>query len=116
MIRFLENGGKLDLITCEIFKESGMHFERQKEVEKKIHDMALKGKSKRNLKRDTLIIKHLAWGLISEHIKLNEKGCGVYMKRIGKSSIVSPIWVNNKKDYKSLDKMFEYYWRKAKKV
>ena len=32
------------------------------------------------------------------------------MKRIGKSSIVSSIWISEENDYNSLEKIFEYYW------
>jgi len=102
--KFLNNGGIIKLITCEPFEGAGMHSKRQMEVENKLKEMestSQKGK---------IEIKHLQWGLISEHIKLNDTNQGMYMKRIAKSSIVAPIWVEGEDDCKVLEDIFDYYW------
>jgi hypothetical protein len=98
--KFIKAGGKVELITCEKFTEAGMHSNRQEEIEAKLDDIF----------KDHIQIRYLPWGAISEHIKLNDRNKGMYMKRIAKSPIVAPIWMDNEKDCDLLRKMFDYYW------
>lgn len=100
--KFLSMGGKIKLIVCERFPDAGMHDKRQVEVSEKLKALYPK-----------IQIRYLPWDLISEHIKVNNKN-GMYMKRIAKSPIVAPVWVDNSYDLKLLEEKFEYYWNIAK--
>jgi len=103
IIKFLNKIEEVQLITCEKFENAGMHSKRQNDIEAKLISMF----------GNKIKIKYLPWERISEHIKLNDKGQGMYMKRIGKSSVVAPVWINNKHDGEVLSKMFDYYWETA---
>jgi hypothetical protein len=101
----LKNIEKLELITCEKFVNAGIHSKRQNFIEEKLKSMF----------GDKMEIRYLPWEAISEHIKLNDKGQGMYMKRIGKSSVVAPVWLNNNSDINLLCNMFKNYWNEAKR-
>ena len=101
--KFLRNGGELKLITCEKFDDAGLHSDRQDKVEAVLKMMV-------ESTPGHICIRYLPWGDISEHIKLNDHDNGMYMKRIAKSSIVAPVWVDGKEGCDLLTKMFEYYW------
>ena len=103
---FLKNGGEIKLITCEKFKDAGMHSERQEYIEQELEKMV-------NEYGGRIKMKYLSWEEISEHIRLNDKSEGIYMKRMTKSPTVAPVWVEEEEDYKMLEKMFDYYWDKA---
>jgi len=103
---FLKNGGEIKLITCEKFKDAGMHSERQEYIEQELEKMV-------NEYGGRIKMKYLSWEEISEHIRLNDKSEGIYMKRMTKSPTVAPVWVEEREDYELLEKMFDYYWDKA---
>lgn len=103
---FLDNGGRIELITCKKFKNAGMHTVRQENIERILKEMKYNNKS-------SIVIKYLPWILITEHIKINNKGEGMYMKREAKSSIVAPVFIRNAKDFGLLERKFSHYWRIA---
>jgi len=101
-----QNIKKLELITCEKFENAGIHSKRQIFIEEKL----------KNMFGERITIKYLPWEGISEHIKLNDKGQGMYMKRIGKSSVVAPVWLTDKNDIETLNNMFDYYWKARERI
>jgi hypothetical protein len=62
--------------------------------------------------QDQITIRYLPWPEISEHVKISDNDTGMYMKRIAKSSIVAPVWIEGE-DCKLLKEIFEYYWNRA---
>lgn len=104
----LQNGGMVQLILCKpTVAEDTMHPARQADVMEKLTKM-------REGKKGQMKIKYLPWGERIEHIKLNEKGQGIYLTRKGKSVTIVPVWLDEKEDYEKLKGIFRDLWRRSK--
>ena len=97
----------IKLICCANSDSMSMHNSRQTEIEEEL--IKLDNGTRK------IQLRYLPWETINEHLKMNDKQQGMYMRRIAKSPKVSPVWLENNDDYEKLKCIFYYYWNMAKK-